>query len=186
MAQDYFRRQMEIKDIAKSREHSVTFITVTHSTKTTRGKVNETFYGSSYIGNLAATRIGLFPTRFGEEYKMLKVLKNRKFGKDGNVIIVKREQNPYLHFEYDRTIPEADAHPISIKKQNLPTTNTQNGKGMKTSPRQVIFDDDIIKIKEMLADGVEIKTIAKKYKVCNKTIRRRIKGTEAEEQKKAI
>ena len=188
MAQDYFRRQMEIKDIAKSREHSVTFITVTHSTKTTRGKVNETFYGSSYIGNLAATRIGLFPTRFGEEYKMLKVQKNRKFGKDGNVIIIKREQNPYLHFEYDRTIPEAeaDAHPISIKKQNLPATNTPNRKGRKTAPHQSIFPADIIKIKEMHDDGVAINIIAKKFNVCNKTIERHIKKIKAGEQKKAV
>lgn len=174
-AREFFLSQKSMKEKAKARGISVTVLTITHTTKTSPGQVNENFYGSAHIGNLAATRIGLFPTRYGEEYKMLKVQKNRKFGKDDNVIVVKRVQSPYPHFEYCDTMPLEDALP----SKKSPRFN--GGAGIlietpsKPAPNQKIDEKVEQKMKELFEQGIKPSVIARKLHLSEKTIRRKKK-----------
>lgn len=174
-AREFFLCQKSMKDKAKARGVRVTVLTITHTTKTSPGQVNENFYGSAHIGNLAATRIGLFPTRFGEEYKMLKVQKNRKFGKDGNVIVVKRVQVPYPHFEYYDTMPLEDALPSKKSPRSKCGTEIVIETPSKPAPNQKIDEKVEQKMKELFEQGMKPSVIARKLHLSEKTIRRKKK-----------
>lgn len=170
LARDFFIRQKAIKDKALANEHRLTFITVTHTPKTKPGEVNEQFYGSAHIGNLAATRIGFFPTCAGDDYKMIKVEKNRKFQKGDKVIVVKRVSEPYPHFEFDCYLDFEDVEP----KNGTYNPDGSIAKVMPKAPapNQKVTQEMEEKIKEMLEGNVKPKIIAKKFKLSEKTIRR--------------
>lgn len=174
-AREFFLSQKSMKEKAKARGISVTVLTITHTTKTSPGQVNENFYGSAHIGNLAATRIGLFPTRFGEEYKMLKVQKNRKFGKDGNVIVLKRVQVPYPHFVYFDTMPLEDALPSKKSPRSKGGAGIIIDTPSKQAPNQKVTPEIEEKMKAMFEKGMGNGAIARKLRLSSKTISRKRK-----------
>ena len=179
---DLFSRQKKIKDDAMAHGYYVTFIIITHTTKTKQGHVNEIFYGSAYLGNLSASRIALLPTRFGDDYKMLKVQKNRKMPKDGNVIVVKRVTTPYLHFEYHDVMQEAEAAPLKQKtiKISSATPTTDDLIKKQKAPNQKITPEKEDKIIAMLSKGMKQSAIANKLRLSTKTVHRTITRLKAE------
>lgn len=171
---DLFSRQKKIKDVAKANGYYVTFIIIAHTTKTKQGHVNETFYGSSHLGNLSASRIALLPTRFGDEYKMLKVQKNRKMPKEGNVIIVKRVSTPYLHFEYFREMKEDEATPLKQKTVSISSVTPASEILVQKpkAPNQKVTPEKEEKIIAMYNKGMKQSTIANKLRLSTKTVHR--------------
>ena len=183
-ARKLFLLQKAIKEKAHKNGKSVTFIVLTHTTKTPPGQVNETMAGSAQIGNLTATCIALHPTKYGNDFKALRVVKNRKFGKDGKVIVVKRVETPYSHFEYDRTVPFEVACPKNMPtkeegtpvKAPAPVAPTAAPCSMGTekmpAPNQKVTPEMQEKIEKMLAEGKKPKAIARTFRVSERTIRR--------------
>lgn len=171
---DLFLRQNSIKEKARANGFYVTFIIITHTTKTVPGHINENFYGSAYLGNLSASRIALFPTRFGEDYKMLKVQKNRKIPKGGNVIVVKRVTTPYLHFEYHDVMQEAEAAPLKQKTVQISSATPATGTSIQKAPNQKVTPEKENKIIDMLSKGMKQSTIANKLRLSTKTVHRTI------------
>lgn len=173
---DLFLRQNSIKEKARANGFYVTFIIITHTTKTVPGHINENFYGSAYLGNLSASRIALFPTRFGEDYKMLKVQKNRKIPKGGNVIVVKRVTTPYLHFEYHDVMQEAEAAPLKQKTVQISSATPATGTSIQKqkAPNQKVTPEKEEKIITMLSKGMKQSTIANKLRLSTKTVNRTI------------
>jgi hypothetical protein len=173
---DLFLRQNSIKEKARADGFYVIFIIITHTTKTVPGRINENFYGSAYLGNLSASRIALLPTRFGEDYKMLKVQKNRKMPKDGNVIVVKRVTTPYLHFEYHDVMQEAEAAPLKQKtiKISSATPTTDDLIKKQKAPNQKVTHEKEEKIIAMLYKGMKQSAIANKLRLSTKTVHRTI------------
>lgn len=173
---DLFLRQNSIKEKARADGFYVTFIIITHTTKTVPGHINENFYGSAYLGNLSASRIALLPTRFGEDYKMLKVQKNRKMPKDGNVIVVKRVTTPYLHFEYHDVMQEAEAAPLKQKTVKISSATQTTGTSIQKqkAPNQKVTHEKEEKIIAMLSNGMKQSTIANKLHLSTKTVHRTI------------
>lgn len=173
---DLFLRQNSIKEKARANGFYVTFIIITHTTKTVPGHINENFYGSAYLGNLSASRIALLPTRFGEDYKMLKVQKNRKMPKDGNVIVVKRVTTPYLHFEYHDVMQEAEAAPLKQKTVKISSATQTTGTSIQKqkAPNQKVTHEKEEKIIAMLSKGMKQSTIANKLHLSTKTVHRTI------------
>lgn len=169
LARDFFIRQKAIKDKALANGHRLTFITVTHTPKTKPGEVNENFYGSTHIGNLAPTRIGFFPTCIGDDYKMIKVEKNRKFSKGDKVCVVKRESKPYPHFEFHSWQDFDDVEP---KKGTYKPKGVVELKPKAPAPNQKVTPEIEQKIREMLEKGMKPNAIAKKVHLCGRTIRR--------------
>ena len=179
---DLFSRQKKIKDDAKANGYYVTFIIIAHTTKTKRGQVNETFYGSSHLGNLSASRIAFLPTRFGDEYKMLKVQKNRKMSNDGNVIIVKRVSTPYLHFEYHDVMQEAEAVPLKQKTIKISSATPETGDFIKKqkAPNQKVTPEKEEKIIAMFSKGMKQSTMASKLHLSTKTVHRTLERLKKE------
>ena len=171
---DLFLRQNSIKEKARADGFYVTFIIITHTTKTVPGRINEHFYGSAYLGNLSASRIALLPTRFGEDYKMLKVQKNRKMPKDGNVIVVKRVTTPYLHFEYHDVMQKDEAAPLEQKTVKISDVTPATGTSIQKAPNQKVTYEKEEKIIAMLSKGMKQSAIANKLRLSTKTVNRTI------------
>ena len=173
---DLFLRQNSIKEKARADGFYVTFIIITHTTKTVPDRINKNFYGSGHLGNLSASRIALFPTRFGEDYKMLDVQKNRKMPKDGKVIVVKRVTTPYLHFEYHDVMQEAEAASLKQKtiKISSATPTTDDLIKKQKAPNQKITPEKEDKIIAMLSKGMKQSAIANKLRLSTKTVHRTI------------
>lgn len=88
-----------IQKDASDRGVTVTFIVVHHSVKNSKGKGVQEMAGSVNWNRLFKTVIAISSSDFGDDYKILKVEKDRSASKRNNIIL-KRVESPYLHFEY--------------------------------------------------------------------------------------
>lgn len=93
-----------IKSIKNKAQNPTTFIIVAHPTKEydpQHPMELKHIAGSSYFTNLATTVLGICPSRLGDEYKVLQVLKKRSDSKyKGKILLEKLSQEDYLHLEY--------------------------------------------------------------------------------------
>lgn len=88
-----------IQQDASDRGVTVSFIVVLHSVKNSKGKGVQEMAGSVNWNRLFKTVIAISPSDFGDDYKILKVEKDRSASQRNNIIL-KRVESPYLHFEY--------------------------------------------------------------------------------------
>lgn len=88
-----------IQKDASDRGVTVSFIVVLHSVKNSKGKGIHEMAGSVNWNRLFKTVLSISPSDFGDDYKILKVEKDRSASKRNNIIL-KRVESPYLHFEY--------------------------------------------------------------------------------------
>ena len=93
-----------IKSIKNKAQNPTTFIIVAHPTKEydpQHPMELKHIAGSSNFTNLATTVIGICPSRLGDEYKVLQVLKKRSGSKyKGKILLEKLGEEDYLHLEY--------------------------------------------------------------------------------------
>lgn len=110
-----------IQDKAKEQDTTVTFFIVGHTTKIDRNSAISLadLCGSSYVGNFANTVIALGPSRYGEQVKYLRQLKNNDHEfSDSLVVTLHRVSDPYCQFKVgDNNVPIEDV---------LPGKNTPN------------------------------------------------------------
>lgn len=88
-----------IQKDASDRGLTVSLIVVLHSVKNSNGKGIQEMAGSVNWNRLFKTVISISPSDIGDDYKILKVEKDRSASKRNNIIL-RRIENPYLHFEY--------------------------------------------------------------------------------------
>lgn len=89
----------EIQKNALDRGVTVSFIVVLHSVKNSKGNGIQEMAGSVNWNRLFKTVLSISPSDLGDDYKILKVEKDRSASKRNNVVL-KRVDSPYLHFEY--------------------------------------------------------------------------------------
>ena len=99
-----------IKAKAKERGFMVSFLLIFHLSKESKDKplieMNDV-YGSAFINAFASSAYGLNKTRYGKDTIALNCLFSRKRNKrDGKVYILKRVQNPLVHFEFAQEMSE--------------------------------------------------------------------------------
>lgn len=196
-----FQRQRQLKNEVGAKGFSVTFITITHSQKTTPGKPNENIKGSSQLLNLSTSCIELLPSDIGQEYKIIKVQMNRYRANGGKSWTVKRVEAPYPHFEYyDMThiedVPSSKSKDISAvitsdkhkspecpkcpskHNKDIPLAK-QSGQEPKSQIRKRTYvnvtPDMQERIIELYVKGYRASAIGRELGPCRKTIARWIK-----------
>lgn len=105
---------------------------------------------------------------------MLKVQKNRKMPKDGNVIVVKRVTTPYLHFEYHDVMQKDEAAPLEQKTVKISDVTPATGTSIQKAPNQKVTYEKEEKIIAMLSKGMKQSAIANKLRLSTKTVNRTI------------
>lgn len=98
-----FNRLKELQHSLKKAGRALSFILINHTTKD-----RETFYGSSLVGNITTCRLALQPCDLGSEYKVIKVEKMRKTSEYTREFIVKRVEEPWLHYEFHSRVNECN------------------------------------------------------------------------------
>ena len=94
---------------AKAEGFNLTILLVTHSIKDPRKRKDvSNMSGSANWSRFAKTVISLSPTE-SDNLKVMKIEKNRR-GKQGEEFVLRREQNPYLHFVNDSRATESYLH----------------------------------------------------------------------------
>lgn len=106
----------EIQKNALDRGVTVSFIVVLHSVKNSKGNGIQEMAGSVNWNRLFKTVLSISPSDFGDDYKILKVEKDRSASKRNNIIL-KRVENPYLHFEYYSEEGETVAFSQEVKSE---------------------------------------------------------------------
>lgn len=110
---------------AYDRKVTVSFIVVLHSIWNSKGKGIQEMSGSVNWNRLFKTVISISPSDLGDDYRILKIEKDRSVSKRNNIII-KRIELPYLHFEYSLEEYETiSSEEIEVKMpeyiDNIPT-----------------------------------------------------------------
>ena len=167
---EFHRNLKQIQKEAKQVGFSVTFLVVVH---TKSGEMWEpitdnSFAGSVQVARCATTLTAIEPTRNADDIKIIKNVKDRKNAKDPMVPLVKLVESPYLHYEYLEEAKELDV--LAVKPK---ATRTASSK--KTNKKQKVRNEDVGCIKEMRAEGIAVKDIAKKFEVSGKTIYEKLK-----------
>lgn len=114
---------------------ALTFILIGHTPKIEITKL-PTLYdmtGSSNNANFTDCMYALCPTNLGDKYKALLTLKFRKGERNENAIVLRREQAPYLHFEYEKECPVEEVLLNDKAKNGSRPSDTDESKDSKTS-----------------------------------------------------
>lgn len=92
----------QLQSDASQRGVTITFVLVAHSNKNGySGSIStEDLKGSSILADLADVVIGMGPSREGGDVKLLKILHNRDECEQDKVLVMKRNANPMLHFDF--------------------------------------------------------------------------------------
>lgn len=105
----FYNRLKQIQKQKKDSGFRVTYIIVAHTIKGYSYPISlRDLAGGANISNFLNRAIALLPTKYGEETKILKVLKARDTLK-GNGKVIKMVKEPYIHFEYEKTVELKDA-----------------------------------------------------------------------------
>lgn len=161
----FYKRLKQIQKNAKDQGRRITFIVVAHTIKGYSDKFTlKDLAGSANISNFLNNAIVLIPTKYGEQMKMLKLLKNRNNLK-GDGIILKIVPSPYIHFEYQRTAIVEDAAPEHIQKSIASFLNGETASNSNTNKPVLPKEELRKKAWQMRKHGMTGKAIANKLGV---------------------
>ena len=163
--------------------HLLTIIIVGHTTKIDPYRVPDTkfIFGSLNLCNFANCVLALWPTRFGEDQKMLFPLKARNFKKDGKAFVLCMVDEPYLHFEYEKSALPEDVIPLRLNK-------TSKGKDPEddssdSSHNKEVTEEDVERMKELQQEGKSYREIGEELGVSKKTVSLYIRGIQVPKKK---
>ena len=136
---------------------ALTFILIGHTPKIEITKL-PTLYdmtGSSNNANFTDCMYALCPTNLGDKYKALLTLKFRKGERNENAIVLRREQAPYLHFEYEKECPVEELLLNDKAKNDAHKTDNDGGKDSKTS---TLAGNGQVTTEQVVEKWIEFKT----------------------------
>lgn len=142
----FFLSINKLKSDYEKNGYNLTVIIVIHTAKEYKKykplELND-LSGSAEFGRFANSAIALTDSKFGNNTRIVKVLKC-KFGCiPDEVSICKITTDPYLHFEYERSMPEEDALPtkkiVRYKAKNK-LTQQDDTKGVKQKEIQSLYE----------------------------------------------
>lgn len=158
----FYKRLKQIQKKAKGQRRRVTFIIVAHTIKGYSDKFTlQDLAGSANISNFLNRAIVLMPTKYGEQVKMLKIVKNRDNLK-GDATIIKISTAPYIHFEYQRSVSIEEAAPADIKKDIAKFLNDNTESPQKKGTPNCSKEELRKKVISMSKQGMTGKDIAEK------------------------
>jgi len=163
--------------------HLLTIIIVGHTTKIDPYRVPDTkfIFGSLNLCNFANCVLALWPTRFGEDQKMLFPLKARNFKKDGKAIVIRMVDEPYLHFEYEQSALPEDVIPLRPKrtgKEEDPDDDSSDSNHNKE-----VTEEDVERMKQLQQEGKSYREIGEELGVSKKTVSLYIRGIQVPKKK---
>lgn len=181
---------------------NLTVIIVMHTTKNYKKhkplELNE-LSGSAEFGRFANSAIALTESRFGNSKRILKILKY-KFGSiPSEVSVCNIVSHPYLHLEYECSMPEEAALPtnktakpkitnestkanfehIEMKDYQLVENNTQFNSA-KRDKRRKVTPAVLSRIKQLYNEGKTQQEIADLLQLCRKTVNKYLKALKQE------
>lgn len=153
----------------KERGFKLTLVIVCHEAKSATKLTLKSIQGSGNIGNFATKVFALGHSTLGEDMRYLKVLKSRRSPKNGNVLLMKIVEEPYLHFEFQGEISEEEATRKSNDNQEeVPVYDSYT----QTSGDRKLTDEQIQEIKSLFAKGESVYSLHKRFKVNRNTIQK--------------
>jgi hypothetical protein len=167
----------------RKKGHTITFVIVGHTKKTDPYRLPDVshIFGSANLGNFANCIHALLPTRFGEGYKMLLPIKARSFKKDGMAIVLRMVDEPYLHFEYEKSALPEDVIPLRPKrtsKEEDPEDDSSDSNHNKE-----VTEEDVERMKELQQEGKSYREIGEELGVSKKTVSLYIRGIQVPKKK---
>ena len=189
-AKYFFDRIKQVRNEAKNEGRYITFIIVAHTTKIDvyRSINLDSLAGSSYLARLFKNIMVLSKTKFGEEVKMLKVVKRRWGKMPSKVTLLNMKEKPYLHFEFKSEIEESEALPLRPKG---------NKDDVELEADDVADEDKIIHPDQKMTDHQVAEAIARverkectwnqiadEYGISRQCLTRRVKKYKQEHPKK--
>jgi RecA-family ATPase len=178
--------------------YNLTVIIVIHTAKEYKKykplELNDISGAAEFI-RFANSAIALTDSKFGNNIRILKTLKC-KFGCiPDKVSICKITPDPYLHFEYERSMPEEDALPIKVTvrprtkdkftqpkdttvlkdKENKPIEESIETYSTKQDKRRKVTKEVIEQIEKLYKEGKTQLQIANLLHLCRKTVNEYLK-----------
>ena len=165
------------------KDHLLTIIIVGHTIKVDPYRVPDTkfIFGSLNLCNFANCVHALWPTRFGEDQKMLFPLKARNFKKDGKAIVLRMVDEPYLHFEYEKSALPEDVIPLRPPKSDK--GKDPDDDPSESSHKKEVTEEDVERMKELQQEGKSYSEIAEELDVSKKTVSLYIRGIKVPKKK---
>ena len=174
--------QITINGEMEKRGLFTSFIVVGHSTKGSNDKSNQNFRGTGKIGDLTEVRITLQKTRYGDDVVMMIVEKNRHYPKPKQVTLLKRIEDPFLHYVFNGRCSKEEAAPIDGRTScsfDTDDTETDVFKMSKAQLKKMEMIEEARQINELMLEGIlnkkELSVRLGKDKNYYKTVERRIK-----------
>ena len=131
---DFYDDLAAIQEETSKKGCFISFIVVDHVNKSATYPLSNTqLSGSATVSDLADNAIIIAETRFGEDTRMMCVLKNRKELKLGQVYILKSVATPFLHFEFDKFMQEDEARPLTPREQQREKKTSNSGTDVSSS-----------------------------------------------------
>ena len=175
----------KIKNVAAQNGLTVTFVFVAHTTKENPSELTlKSLSGSVNWSNFARCIYVLAPTRLGTEYKMLKTLKYKRGRYDSSQVrILRLVDDPYLHFQYQKTMCENLVFPVKLK----PIDATKNEPGVEDGLNPYMCSNKLNemgkqKILELKAKGKSNQEIADEINVSRQTVYNLLQGNKKIEE----
>lgn len=146
--------------------------------------------GSAEFSRFANSAIALTESRFGNRKRVLKILKYKFGSTPSEVSVCNIASHPYLHLEYECSIPEEAALPTPktakprITKEstlaNQPVENNAQPNSAKQDKRRKVTQEVLSQIKQLYNEGKTQQHIADLLQLCRKTVNKYIKSIKQE------
>ena len=159
-----FQALKQLQKIIKSCGGCLTIIIVNHTVKNPKKNTDSDDISGSSLYSQVATRTLFIADTDKEDVKAFYVDKNR--GKVTEHHYIKIVEKPYVHFE---EISEKEELALTGKISGT-TAGGKRGRPCK------ITEDDVNKMKKMLAEGTTQKAIAKRFHISEKTVSEKLNG----------
>ncbi len=148
--------------------------------------------GAAEFGRFANSAIALTESRFGNDRKVLKILKY-KFGSIPNEVSINRiVSHPYLHFEYESSMSEEAALPTKKSKnvavrscmtansvqavtEQFSATNNHIIVDNRQDKRRKVTPEVLLRMRQLYNEGKTQQKIAELLHLCRKTVNKYIK-----------
>lgn len=167
-----------IQEDSEKRGVIITYLVICHAVKIQEWHpiTDTSLQGSANLLNFSTAALALAPTNIGEDFKMLKVIKNRNYAIPDSVYILERVEEPYLHFEFVKEEQEINVLPKKPKANKEADGSAERkpvgrpAKAMSNDEIYLLFDsgesNELISQKTGLAIGTiaNKRTDWKKYK----------------------
>jgi archaellum biogenesis ATPase FlaH len=160
-----FYKIKNLQNLLDKQGRKLTIVLLNHTTKN-----QETFFGSSLIGNITTSRIEFKKSTLGDDFRVIEVKKSRKKFDSPKSVIVKRIETPYLYYEfwgYDEQF-----EPLVNNENPVVKVNEHGSTAIGRKYGYKLTQEVIREINKLSAKKYSYEKIAKSVGVSRKTISR--------------